>query len=140
MGLACPVFVERAAGARWSLDSAGILETPTFAHLVEQHKLEQPPALEVFRRHPKPIFLSPLVRLSEQAPYYIFTAFVFTYGTPQLKLSRDLLLNAVTLFAVVEVFLIPFAGYLFDRIERKLTYLIGVTLMSVIWGSSSSRS
>jgi MFS family permease len=110
----------------------GILETPTFARLVEQDKLEQTPALEVFRRHPKPIFLSPLVRLSEQAPFYIFTAFVFTYGTQQLKLSRDLLLQAVTLFAVVEVFFIPFAGYLSDRIGRKRTYLIGVTLMSVM--------
>jgi MFS family permease len=109
----------------------GILETPTFARLVEQGKLEQAPTLEVFRCHPKPIFLSPLVRLSEQAPFYIFTAFVFTYGTQHLKLSRDLLLNAVTLFAVVEVFCIPFAGYLSDQIGRKRTYLIGVSLMFV---------
>jgi MFS family permease len=110
----------------------GILETPTFARLVEQGKSEQAPALEVFRYHPKPIFLSPLVRMSEQAPFYIFTAFVFTYGTQLLKLNRDLLLNAVTLFAVVEVFCIPFAGYLSDHIGRKRVHLIGVSLMFVM--------
>ena len=110
----------------------GILETPTFARLVEQGRLEQTPALEVFRHHPKPIFLSPLVRLSEQAPFYIFTAFVFTYGTQQLKLHRELLLNAVTLFAVLEVFCIPFAGYLSDHIGRKRVYLIGINLMFVM--------
>ena len=110
----------------------GILETPTFARLVEQGQLEQAPALAVLRCHPKPIFLSPLVRLSEQAPFYIFTAFVFTYGTQQLNLSRDLLLNAVTVFAVVEVFCIPFAGYLSDQLGRKVTYLIGVSLMCVM--------
>ena len=33
--------------------------------------------------------------MGEQAPFYIFTAFVFTYGTTTLGVSRDLLLTAV---------------------------------------------
>jgi metabolite-proton symporter len=110
----------------------GILETPTFTRLVEQNKLEQTPSLEVFRRHPRPIFLSPLVRMAEQAPFYLFTAFVFTYGTQQLKLSRELLLNAVMLFAVIEFFTIPFSGFISDRIGRKRTYLIGTVAVFVV--------
>src|ERR1700731_4461254 len=56
----------------------GILETPTFARLLEENKIEKTPALEVIRRQPKPILLSPLVRLAALAAFYLFTAFVFT--------------------------------------------------------------
>jgi MFS family permease len=109
----------------------GILETPTFARLLEQNKIEKAPALEVIRRQPKHIFLSPLVRLAEQAPFYLFTAFVFTYGT-HLKISRDLLLNAVMIFAGIEFFTIPLAGFISDRIGRKRTYLIGTVVVFIV--------
>jgi MFS family permease len=109
----------------------GILETPTFARLLEQNKIEKTPALEVVRRQPKPVFLSPLVRLAENAPFYLFTAFVFTYGT-QLKISRDLMLNAVMIFAVIEFFTIPLAGFVSDRIGRKRTYLIGTVVLFIV--------
>jgi metabolite-proton symporter len=109
----------------------GILETPTFARLLEQNKIEKTPALEVVRRQPKPVFLSPFVRLAENAPFYLFTAFVFTYGT-QLKISRDLMLNAVMIFAVIEFFTIPLAGFVSDRIGRKRTYLIGTVVVFIV--------
>jgi MFS family permease len=109
----------------------GILETPTFARLLEQNKIEKTPALEVVRRQPKPVFLSPLVRLAENAPFYLFTAFVFTYGT-QLKISRDLMLNAVMIFAVIEFFTIPLSGFVSDRIGRKRTYLIGTVVLFIV--------
>jgi metabolite-proton symporter len=110
----------------------GILETPTFTRLLEENKVEKTPALEVIRRQPKPIFLSPLVRLVEQTPFYLFTAFVFTYGVQHLKLPRDLLLNAVMLFAVIEFFTIPFCGFVSDRIGRKRTYLIGAVVAVIV--------
>jgi metabolite-proton symporter len=110
----------------------GILETPTFTRLLEQNQVEKAPALEVIRRQPKPIFLSPLVRLVEQTPFYLFTAFVFTYGTQHLKLSRDLLLDGVMLFAVIEFFTIPLCGFISDRIGRKRTYLIGAVVAIVV--------
>jgi len=109
----------------------GIMETPTFTRLLEENQVEKTPALEVIRRQPKPIILSPLVRLVEQTPFYLFTAFVFTYGT-QLKISRDLMLQAVMIFAVVEFFTIPLAGFISDRIGRKLTYLIGAVVAVVV--------
>src|SRR5205814_6566269 len=54
----------------------GILETPIFARLAAENRLERAPMIEVFRRHPREIALSALARLSEQAPFYVFTAFV----------------------------------------------------------------
>src|SRR5437867_1931233 len=72
----------------------GIMETPIFARLLAEQKIERAPTMEVIRRQPKEIILSAFARMSEQAPFYIFTAFVFSYGTGTLKISRDFLLVA----------------------------------------------
>ena len=107
----------------------GIVETPTFQRLVEEDRLEKAPVLEVLRRQPKSILLSCLIRLAEQTPFYIFTAFVFSYGVEHLKVGRDLLLNSVLLFSVVELVTIPLSGHLSDKLGRKRTYMLGAGLM-----------
>ena len=77
------------------------------------------------------MILSALIRLAEQTPYYIFTAFVFSYAVGHLKMDRNLLLGAIMGFAVIEFFCIPFFGYLSDKIGRKRMYLIGAVTMAV---------
>src|SRR5258707_10715791 len=72
----------------------GILETPVFQQLLDEKKIEKTPIIEVFKKHPKEILLSALLRLSEQAPFYIFTAFIFAYAVGTLHMSRDLILMA----------------------------------------------
>jgi metabolite-proton symporter len=108
-----------------------ILETPVFARLVSENKIERTPMVEAIKRQPKEILLSALARMGEQAPFYIFTAFVFTYGTKILGVSRDLLLTAVLTASVVSFFTIPFCGYLSDRIGRKRMYMIGAATTGV---------
>ena len=87
--------------------------------------------LEVIKRQPKQIILTALARMGEQAPFYIFTAFVFTYGTTILGVSRDLLLIAVLTASVVSFFSIPFSGHLSDRIGRRRMYLLGAATTGV---------
>jgi MFS family permease len=106
----------------------GILETPVFAKLVAERKIDRTPMLTVIRQHPKEILLSALARMAEQAPFYIFTAFVFAYGVGTLKVSRDLLLVAVLLASVVSFFSIPIAGHLSDRFGRKRVYILGAVV------------
>src|SRR5690349_14077161 len=55
----------------------GILETPVFQRLIKEDRIEKAPIVEVIRRQPKEIILSALIRMAEQAPFYIFTAFIF---------------------------------------------------------------
>ncbi|HXD42499.1 MAG TPA: MFS transporter [Ramlibacter sp.] len=108
-----------------------ILETPTFARLVAEKRIERTPALEVIKRQPVQIILSALARVAEQAPFYIFTAFVFTYGTTVLHTSRNFLLVSVMAASLLSFFTIPFAGHLSDRIGRRRMYLIGVLVMGL---------
>jgi MFS family permease len=109
----------------------GILETPAFSRLVAEDRVERVPVVEVIKRQPREILLTALVRMGEQAPFYVFTAFVFTYGTTILHSSRNLLLIAVLAASVLSFFTIPYAGHLSDRIGRRRMYLIGAATMGV---------
>ena len=109
----------------------GILETPVFSRLATAGKIERTPILEVIRRQPKEIVLSALIRMAEQAPFYIFTAFVFSYGTGTLQVSRDFLLVAVLAAAVVSFASIPLFGHISDLIGRKNMYLLGAATCGV---------
>jgi MFS family permease len=103
----------------------GILETPVFRQLVETDTIERAPIIEVIKRQPREIILSALLRMAEQAPFYIFTAFVFAYGVGTLKMSRDLILAAVLVASCVSFVSIPLFGHVSDRIGRRNMYLIG---------------
>jgi len=109
----------------------GILETPVFARLIAERKIERSPMITVIKQYPKEIVLSALARMAEQAPFYIFTAFVFSYGIETLHLSRNFLLTAVLSASVVSFFSIPFFGHLSDRIGRKNMYMIGAVVTGI---------
>ena len=58
----------------------GILETPTFAASCEENRIERAPIAGCSACTRRRSFLSAFARMAEQAPFYIFTAFVFAYG------------------------------------------------------------
>ena len=109
----------------------GIMESPTFARIATEEKRVAAPALEVICRHPREIILSALLRMAEQAPFYIFTAFVFSYGSTNLGASRDTLLTGVLIASGLSFISVPLFGHLSDRIGRRKMYMIGAATMGV---------
>ena len=109
----------------------GILETPVFVKLLAERKVERSPMRAVIKHHPKEILLSALSRMAEQAPFYIFTAFIFSYGINTLHVSRNFLLTAVLAASVLSFVSIPLFGHLSDHIGRKNMYMIGAATTGV---------
>ena len=76
--------------------------------------------------------LSALLRMSEQAPFYIYTAFALAYIKDHLHQTEGLGLAAVTVGGALELFLIPAFGNLSDRLGRRRVYATGAILTAVV--------
>ena len=103
-----------------------VMESPEFTAVRQQNAVVRQPLLEVLVRQWRQVLTSAFVRMSEQAPFYLFVTFVLTYGTTQLKLTRDSLLNATLIAAAIGLVSVPFFGYLSDLVGRRLVYGVGI--------------
>lgn len=103
-----------------------ILETPIFRRLVAENRVARQPVVEVIRRNAREIILSALLRMSEQAPFYIFTAFLLAYGTQHLHLGRQFMVNVSIVAAAVSLLGVPIWGHLSDVVGRKRLYVAGI--------------
>jgi len=103
-----------------------VLESPVFAEVKEEREVVRMPVLNVLRHQPREVLTSAFVRLSEQAPFYLFITFVLTYGTEQVGLPKEELLNDTLVAAAVGLVSVPLWGHVSDRIGRRLTYGIGI--------------
>src|ERR1700745_2625412 len=109
----------------------GISETPVFQKVLDEDRVERVPVVEVFKRQPKQVALTALLRMPEQAPGYIVGTFIFTYATTVLGAPRNFVLMAVLTQAVLGFLWVPLAGHLSDRIGRKRMYAIGSVFVGV---------
>jgi MFS family permease len=108
----------------------GIMETPVFRRLLAENKVERAPIIEVFKRQPRQVILSALLRMAEQGPAYVFNAFVLSYGTLVLGASRDLLLTGLVAMTALGFITVPIAGALTDRIGRRKVFISGCVLVA----------
>jgi len=109
----------------------GVVETPVFRKVVEEERIERVPVLEVLKRQPKQVLLTALLRMPEQAPGYIVGAFIFTYGTTVLGMTRDFLLIGVIVQTILGFMWVTVAGRLSDYVGRKNMYIIGCVFMGI---------
>jgi MHS family shikimate/dehydroshikimate transporter-like MFS transporter len=102
-----------------------ILETPLFAELQRTKQVARAPVAEVLRHHWREILLAAGSRITENSCFYLFSAYVLTYGTDVLGMASERFLQAVCIAAAIEFFTIPLFGMLSDYWSRKGTYILG---------------
>jgi MFS family permease len=110
----------------------GILETPVFAKVMKENKVERVPVKEVLVKNWREIVLSALLRTGQQAPFYIFTVFILTYATTALGFEASDVYTYVIVAGLVSLVTVPFWGYISDLVGRRRLYIVGAALM-VVW-------
>lgn len=92
--------------------------------------------MHVIRQFPKEIILSALLRMPEQIPFYVVTAFVLSYMTSGSN-GHDYTYNFAPIGTLVDAgmdfILVPVFGLYSDTIGRKEIYAWGAAIMGV-WG------
>jgi MFS family permease len=108
-----------------------VQESPSFSELKRQQAIVRQPVWQVIKEQPREIVCSAFIRMSEQAPFYLFITFVLAYGTDHLGLTKDSLLNDTLVAAAIGLVSVPFFGYLSDLIGRRLMYGIGIVCIGL---------
>jgi MFS family permease len=109
-----------------------VMETPMFSRIVSERAVARVPVGEVIRKYPKEIVTSAFLRMSEQAPFYVYTVFVLDYMKTHLGQTEGFALGAISVGGAIELFGTPYFGNLSDRIGRRRMYVSGSVLMAVV--------
>jgi metabolite-proton symporter len=106
----------------------GVHEPPVFARVRDSGAVKTP-VREVLRTNGREVALTALLRTGQQAPFYIFSVWVLTYGTGTLGFSKSDMLTAVLVGALISLVTIPLWGHLSDRVGRRRVIALGCVLM-----------
>jgi MFS family permease len=107
-------------------------DTPVFQALRARGDRPTAPIREIFATQRRPLLAAILCRIGPDVTYALFTVFTLTYATTTLGFSRAQVLLAVLVGSGFQLFAIPLAGAISDRINRRLLYTVAA-VGAAIW-------
>lgn len=107
-------------------------ETPAFEAIRKTRQISKMPLLEALSQFRWETTLAVELKITEVAWVGILAVFAVSYLTKQLGMNQAFVLEAITIATFVELFAMPLAGWLSDRVGRKAIYIAG-TLFSIVF-------
>jgi MHS family shikimate/dehydroshikimate transporter-like MFS transporter len=107
-------------------------ETPAFERIRATKKTARIPLVDVLTNYRRETLIAIGIKVTEVAWVNILSVFAVAYLTKQLGMSQAFILDAVTLATVCELFVMPFTGWLSDRVGRRPIYLFG-TIFGILY-------
>lgn len=108
-----------------------VVESPEFRGIQQEGKRSSIPAIEAVRRHPVNVLLAIAMCLAPFVNFYLFATFLLTWATDSLGMERSTALTVVAIAGAVELFTIPLAAALSDRVGRRRVFLTGTVLFGL---------
>jgi MFS family permease len=109
-----------------------VAESPDFERLKQAGQRERMPLVAVLRRNSVEVLLGAGALMANSMIGYIVMAYLLSYGTAVLGLSRSLLLTLILVGAAVWLAAIPWASALSDRHGRGRVLLFGAAGLTVV--------
>jgi MFS transporter, MHS family, shikimate and dehydroshikimate transport protein len=107
-------------------------ETPAFELMRAAKKTARIPLVDVLTTYRRETLIAIGIKVTEVAWVNILSVFAVAYLTKQLGMSQAFILDAVTLATLFELFVMPFTGWLSDRVGRRPIYLFG-TIFGILY-------
>lgn len=107
-------------------------ESPVMVRMHQQQDVAKVPVLETLRTSWRPVLLGLGALAIGIGGYYVVTSFVLTYGTVELGLAETMLLNGLTIAAVVEFLVTPWLSLLGDRVGARKVVAAGLVGVIVV--------
>lgn len=108
-----------------------VIESPIFQDVQARGAQARIPIVETLSGYPKDLILGMGTAFAVDLTFTVISVFGLFYGTQQLGLSRNLLLNATLVGCVAEIITVPMFGWLSDRIGRRPIFLMGAVSVMV---------
>jgi MHS family shikimate/dehydroshikimate transporter-like MFS transporter len=113
---------------------SNLSETPVFARVKELGAQVRIPMWEIVQKYPRELFITFGIRLGDIGWATVTVIVTTSYAVVQLGLPKTLVLNAISLAALLGLFTMPLTGAISDRIGRKpLLYLAGLSMAAYAW-------
>ena len=109
-----------------------IEESPVFKVLKAKQVRARLPMIDVLRERPRELVTASVSFIANTAIGYIFLAYLLSYGTSVLGVSRTTMLVVVIVGSVSWLVSIVVSARWSDRVGRKPVYLVGSVLL-VVW-------
>lgn len=108
-----------------------VAESPVFAELQQRRRESSAPLGELFKHHTRPVILTALIFIGNNAAGYLLIAFFSAYATRTLKMESGPVLLATLLASFGWLIFTLYGGALSDKLGRVRTFQIGYALIFV---------
>jgi metabolite-proton symporter len=109
-----------------------IEESPVFRALKTEQVRARLPMIDVLRERPRELLIASVSFIANTAIGYVFLAYLLSYGTSVLGVSRTTMLLVVIVGSVSWLLSIIISARWSDRVGRKPVYVFGSVLL-VVW-------
>lgn len=108
-------------------------ETPVFQAIMEKGEAPKAPVTEVFRTQGRALLGAILTRFGPDVLYAFFAVYVITWlQNGPSRLTNTQALTCTMAAGFLQIFTMPFAGWVSDRINRRLQHAVAAVL-GAIW-------
>lgn len=109
-----------------------LAESPEFEDVRRNKRVADFPIVNVLRHKRRALAVGILTQATSLVPFYLVTVFVLSYGPKELGLSRQTILLSLLVACVFDIFSVPFASMVADRIGPRRMLIYGSVYMAAI--------